>query len=423
MRSRNLIGFLCVMGFMVLACGLVESPVSTVEVTRIVRETAEVTRIVKVPHVVTKVVVVTATTPPKLTEDITQGSDLLFPRMWHTATRLLDGKILLVGGSRARDDFLADVELFDPATGISRRAASLHTPRHAHTATLLPDGRVLVVGGYSLPRQWLDDAEVYDPTVDTWTVVPPLYSHGSGHTATLMNDGRVLVVGGAIGSGVITERVEIFNPQTNAWAEAMSLESDRASQTANLLSDGRVLVAGGWGASNVPVGGNALVYNPQTNTWTATGPMVKMRIQAQSVRLPDGRVLVAGGITLEDVSLLKMSAKTEIYDPASNAWTATADLSQARYNHVLVLLPDGQVLAVGGARDYDNHLTENSFVREIERYDPVANDWRIVGELPQPREHATATLLLDGRVWVTGGRYLATHWSDTYLIALPYTHP
>lgn len=419
MRSTNLIGFLFVMGLFLAACGLNEPAVSTVEVNRFVEVTriVEVTRVVEVPRVITKVVVVTATPPPKLTVDITKGTDLLFPCTNHTATRLLDGRILLVGGSRASDEHLAEVELFDPATGLIAQVASLHTPRHAHTATLLPDGRVLVVGGYSLPRQWLDDAEVYDPSADTWTVVPPLYSHGVEHTATLMNDGRVLVVGGAIGSGVITERVEIFNPQTNAWTKAMSLESDRASQTANLLSDGRVLVAGGWGSSNIPVGRNALLYNPQTNTWTATGPMMKMRIQAQSVRLPDGRVLVAGGITEGDQWIPKMSASAEIYDPVSNTWVAVADLSQARCIHVLVPLPDGQVLAVGGVRD--NRWTESSFIREVEIYDPLANRWHIVGELPLPRSDATATLLLDGRVWVTGGWYMETHWSDTYMIDLP----
>jgi hypothetical protein len=134
------------------------------------------------------------------------------------------------------------------------------------------------------------------------------------------------------------------------------------------------------------------------------------------VRLSDGRVLVAGGITPEDRVVPTMMDSTEIYDPASNAWTAAADLSQARYSHVLVLLPDGQVLAVGGARDWSSRWAESSFVHEIERYDPVANRWRIVGELPQPRAYATATLLLDGRVWVTGGLVMETIESDTWLI-------
>ena len=359
--------------------------------------------------------------PDGLVLNITQGTALQFPRTAHTATRLPDGKILLVGGSRAVDDFLAEVELFDPKTGLSRRVASLHTPRHAHTATLLPDGRVLVVGGYTLPQQWLNDAEVYDPVADTWTVVPPRYSHGSTHTATLMKDGRVLVVGGAIGNGVATERVEIFDPQTNTWTEARPLTSELTYHTAQLLDDGHVLVAGGAVANGAtPAGGDAQLYDPRTNTWTATGPMVQPCIFSQSARLPDGRVLVAGGTLLnQSVPPIPILASAEIYNPTSNVWTSAADLSQARYNHVLVPLPDGQVLAVGGARDWDNRWTENSFVREIEIYDPVDNEWRTVGDLPQPGTGATATLLLDGRVWLTGSRYMEKHWSDTWLISDP----
>jgi hypothetical protein len=334
---------------------------------------------------------------------------------------LSDGRILLVGGSQSPDEHLAQVEIFDPASGLITQVAPLHTSRHEHTATLLPDGRVLVVGGYSLPQQWLDDAEVYDPFADTWTVVPPLYSHGVSHTATLMADGRVLVIGGCIGDGVCTERVEIFNPQTNSWAKARPLGAWLASQTAQLLEDGRVLVASDGGGPGAPAGGNALLYDPKTNNWTVTGPMVKPRIFAQSVLLPDGRVLIAGGMALEDEPALRMSASAEIYDPDSNTWTAVASLSQARYLFVLALLPDDQVLAVGGARDYDNVWNDPSFVHEIEIYDPAADRWHIAGELPRPGANAAAALLPDGRLWVTGGqagRSGSTFWSDTWLIAL-----
>lgn len=358
--------------------------------------------------------------PPQSGLTIIAGPALQIPRMQHTATRLPDGRVLIVGGSQDPNSFLAEVKLFDPVTNLSRRVASLHTARHGHTATLLPNGRVLIIGGYTLPQQWLDDAEVYDPVVDSWTVVPPLSSHGVEHTANLMKDGRVLVVGGCIGSGVCTGRVEIFNPSTNTWTEAAPLQSNRASHTAHLLNDGRVLVVGGGSGvgDNIPAGGDALLYNPSTNSWSATNPMVKMRSQARAARLSDGRVLVAGGITLEDQSRLIMSASAEVYDPASNGWTSVASLTQARYQFALVVLPDSRVLAIGGARDYNNRYTENSFIHEIELYEPTANAWRSIGKLPQSRSDVSATLLQDGRIWVTGGRDFSAYRSDTWLIAV-----
>ena len=345
---------------------------------------------------------------------VLRGPDLRIARAGHTATRLADGRILLVGGTQAPDVFLADVDIFDPVTGSTSQAAPLHKARTGHSATLLPNGRVLVIGGYSLPWGWIDDAEVYDPVAATWTVVSPLYSHGLTHTATLMRDGRVLVAGGNIGSSVFTERAEIFDPQTNSWTEAQALAGARANHIAQLLDDGRVLVAGGQSDPSGLVGGDAVLYDPQANIWTATGPMVKPRIWAQSVQLSDGRILVAGGMALDDMPTNTFTASVEIYDPASNAWSTAPSLSQPRYAYSLELLLNGQVLAVGGARDWECCWNIDSFVHAIEVYDPAANEWRWVANLPQPRAYPAVTRLSDGRIWLSGGRTDSTFLSDSW---------
>ena len=353
--------------------------------------------------------------------DVTPGVALRIARYWHTATRLADDRILLVGGSQSDQGFTRDVDLFDPATGQTSPAASLYTPRHAHTATLLRDGRVLVVGGYNVSMGNIADAEVYDPVTDTWTVVPPRYSHGPFHSATLMKDGRVLVAGGNTDTHSCTDRVEIFDPMTNAWTEAAPLPSVRSSHTAQLLDDGRVLLAGPFCyGKDPPTGGgalpDALVYDPQTNIWSATGPMVKPRGFAQSVRLTDGHVMVAGGTDLNQSNALVL-ASTEIYDPTSNTWTAAANLSQAReLFHHLALLSDGQVLVVGGVLSLNCCYEGDLSVAEIELFSPAVNQWRIVGRLPQPRGGAAVTLLPDGRLWMSGGFSDTTFWSDSWLI-------
>jgi N-acetylneuraminic acid mutarotase len=316
------------------------------------------------------------------------------------------------------DEFLADVELFDPATHLLTQAASLQTARDGHTATLLEDGRVLVVGGYNLAQRWLADAEVYDPAADTWNVVPPLYSHGVQHSATRMADGRVLVVGGCINDGICTERVEIFDPQTDTWFEATPLWSDRASHSALLLDSGLVLIAGGGSASGAPVDGDALLYDPVLNAWRSTGAMVNPRVQASAVKLPDGRVLVAGGMTLEDASQLIITASAEIYDPASNQWSEIAPLSQPRIGFTMASLSDGIVLAIGGARDYGNFWTDDSFIWGIEAYDSWVNNWNSVGAIPQPEAYAATEILPDGSLWLTGGRTNINTWSDTWVVSI-----
>jgi N-acetylneuraminic acid mutarotase len=362
--------------------------------------------------------------PPMLVK-VTQGVNLGLARTLHTATRLQDGRILLTGGSDGADEQYALVEIFDPTNSTFTRVASLNTPRHEHTATLLQDNRVLVVGGYNAWEQWLADAEIYDPATDTWKRVPPIYSHGVQHTSTLLLDGRVLVVGGCIENGVCTERVEIFDPKTDSWTEARSLKEYRASQSAVLLDNGRVLVAGGSGPHGVPTDGDALLYNPHTDTWRATRSMPWQATQAQMVKLPDGRVLLAGGLTSSEYPTA--SGKAEIYDPARNIWSKAASLSQPRFAFNLVPLPHGQVLAVGGAREYDYPVnypnshpwTASSFVREIESYDSRTNRWAIAGEIPEPVTYAATVFLPGGTLWLTGGgagHAVTTAWAQTWLL-------
>ena len=84
----------------------------------------------------------------------TATGSLVTGRYGHTATLLLDGKVLVAGGIGA----LTSAELYDPATGIWTTTGSLNHGRANHTATLLNNGKVLVAGGGPLK------AEIYDPT-------------------------------------------------------------------------------------------------------------------------------------------------------------------------------------------------------------------------------------------------------------------
>jgi hypothetical protein len=84
-------------------------------------------------------------------------------RGFHTATALPDGTVLVVGGNGfGGESFnsLTSAELYDPLGGSWTVTASVGAARLFHTATLLADGTVLVVGGYGTGYS-MDAAELY----------------------------------------------------------------------------------------------------------------------------------------------------------------------------------------------------------------------------------------------------------------------
>ncbi len=84
-----------------------------------------------------------------------------------TLVRLNNGTLLIAGGG------ISEAELYDPSAGVWSTTGSMSTDRDYHSATLLVDGRVLVAGGmttvcdpnpdFGCYTIYLDSAEVYTP--------------------------------------------------------------------------------------------------------------------------------------------------------------------------------------------------------------------------------------------------------------------
>ena len=132
--------------------------------------------------------------------------DMTAPRGRHTATRLHDGKILIVGGLSTNDPSgcagTTSAELYDPASHTFTPTGKMTAvrPSFGNAAcrgrVLIAGGEVHFSGGYCRPDLNRPSAEVYDPSNGTFTPTGDMIGYQNGHTATLLPNGRVLIAGG-----------------------------------------------------------------------------------------------------------------------------------------------------------------------------------------------------------------------------------
>jgi hypothetical protein len=275
-------------------------------------------------------------------------------RSGDTATLLPSGEVLAAGGGSNSATF-ASAELYNPANGTWALTGSMNAPREAHTATLLPDGQVLAAGG-SGNSNALSSAELYNPATGKWTLTGSMTTARGGQTATLLGNGQVLVAGGDNTAGAILNSAELYNPATGKWTLTGSMSTPRNGQEATLLPDGDVLVTAGVETS----GSFSEFYTPATGQWSpATGGLsactlaADCRFDSSATLLGTGNVLVAGGL-IGTSSNPGSTAGAILYNPATNAWTATGPMNTGRFDQTTNLLADGQVLAAGG-RSFAKH--------------------------------------------------------------------
>jgi hypothetical protein len=189
------------------------------------------------------------------TGTFTLAGPMVYSRQNHTATMLQDGRVLIVGGRSNscttrlcnETDTLATAELYDPLTGAFTPAGTMQTARMWHSATPLVDGRVLIAGGF---RTGSDDRsvntyEIFDPVTGVFNKSIPMQLGRNRHTATVLSNGKVLVAGGYSDFPDETDRTEIFDPSLDTVREGGILQTPRKFHSATLLPNGEVLIVGG----------------------------------------------------------------------------------------------------------------------------------------------------------------------------------
>lgn len=291
-----------------------------------------------------------------------------------------------------------DVEypaLLDPSWSTTGDMAET---RREPVAIHLASDRILVTAGDPADARLATDVtEVFDGKTETWATVANMSQARHRPAMSSLSDGQVLVAGGRIDINNATTSVEIYDPKNNQWEYTTPLDHPRCYATATRLLDDRILLAGGvLGASpSGPATTQARLFNPDTKIWTPIQPTRKARMWHTATRLQDGRVVLIGGETGDE----KLDS-AEIFMPESTNWELLPIKIEARAGHSATLLPDGSIVICGGLD------RNNKALATCEKLYEETQTWKQTALVPTMKakrvDHA-ALLLLDGRIFVTGG--------------------
>jgi hypothetical protein len=329
-----------------------------------------------------------------------------FRRVFHTATKLPDGRVLIAGGfceAGAVDGLCPgglcvhltatrSVDIYSPLTGSfdSVSGLELNHPRGLHTATLLPDGRIFIAGGCE-KALWRAD-----------------FPDGPAEVIEV-DDG---------GWGTAGSSAEIIDPLAGTVEDlAEPLPTSRAFHRDTLLPNGEVLLLGGMGPAGNQALDSAVRYSVSSGTFEETDHAMDVPRQGMLV-IPwgsDSFLLwggnhppAAGAGTFAEI--LK-AENNEFYLQVPAFVTNEASLGLPSFYSAGVRLQSGQILVTGGALTdlaMFGNLTEPRVLRNYRRLDMNSET------ITQPEDPAvtmaghmfafhTATLLKNNRVLVAGG--------------------
>ena len=294
-------------------------------------------------------------------------------------------------------------------------------PRGHGTAIVLRDGRVLVAGGSTKARFWeTASAELFDPATGTWSPAAAMNEARMGHSALAARTMvAVLVFGGTRTNGGAARAAEHgrdLRPCDQRWTRAGATCASVGERPAvTRLRDGRVLAAGGvndWRsppASTAWTSRSAELYDPGTDAWTATAPMAEARMRRRRGHLPDGArwwpavTATSSGSARPDAR----SRSTEVLDPVSLTWSMISCPQRGARRRLPCWWPTrtARRCSSAGPGPSSNrlHLATGRSKRASSASIPATGVWQDDRAAEQARSNHEALTLADGSLFVFGG--------------------
>ncbi len=329
-----------------------------------------------------------------------------------STANLPNGKILL-WSAESRFGFSGGGQtysvIFDPATSAltERLISETGHDMFCTGTTNLADGRLLINGGLSSEK-----TSLFDANTGAWSSAGAMNIPRGYQANTILQDGRVLTLGGSWSGATAKRHGEVWSA-SGGWSRLsgvpidpfLSVETSRPSFGPDShfwlipSGNGKVLYAGpGVNMHWIDTSGNGSV--------ALIGPRGddEFSINGNTVMYDIGKVLKTGGAHNYTDTDAAANANSFVIDTNGRALARRiGSMSYPRAYHNSVVLPNGQVVILGG-QTYAKGFTDSDSVLIPELFDPVTETFSRLPAMSVPRNyHSVALLLPDARVMSAGG--------------------
>jgi hypothetical protein len=303
-----------------------------------------------------------------------------------TAVAELDGKIYVIGGYPSTRAIQSTVQVYDTREDRWEVAAPLPVPLH-HTMAAAVNGRLYVIGGEASPTGFAGA-----PGPGFGGPPPTGGPGGPGFGGPPPTGGPGGAGPGAAGAGGFVDTVYAYDPHEGTWTPRAAMPTARSGGAA-VVHDGRIYVAGG----RPPRGNDFASYDPHTDTWQSLPDLPTQRNHLAAAAI-GGKIYVAGGRFGGGVGS-EMTGALEVYDPATNSWTAKSPMPTAR-GGVNGIGANGCLYTFGGEGNDAHRL---GVFDQLEVYDPARDTWQQLEPLPVAVHGVSGAAVVDGWIHLPGG--------------------
>ena len=293
----------------------------------------------------------------------------------------------------------------DPVLDWQKAAPSPFARVEAPSAVI--QGKLYLFGGFTDTLQSSSQVDLYDPSNDSWARRKDMPT-GVTHLNPAIDGGTLWFAGGFKGKhpGPVTNEVWKYDTVSDSWTAGPPLPEPRAGGGLAVL--GRYLhYFGGYKSDRdtnagdhwrLPLDGEVATPGQQA-VWQRQADLPNPRGHVSAVVL-DGKIYALGGDHGHDKTQIDVNA-CHRFDPATNAWSAIADLPDGRshFESSTIVYKD-RILIVGGR--CNSSQPARNVVGDMLEYDPVTDKWNVFGAMPQ-KLLAPSAAIISGRIMIIGG--------------------